>query len=244
MRIRGKRECQECGTRWTYYETGSVNCPDCGSLHSVGVGERTQHTDSAAELDLTPAHAMVDTEPIDLVAEKAADLAGAYVRRRGFVHAGELRILDDQYLAAAELATVGNRLRRSLRPEEDAEYYLLELLGLADAGERPPPEDVPATLRGARGLAYADAVGTYRRELVEWDRTDPATVRRELEGLETHVRRIQTLDGDVDPTVVEALIEAARDVGTVCRSGTADADAALARARDRLDRLERRDRLD
>jgi DNA-directed RNA polymerase subunit RPC12/RpoP len=31
MKIRGERECTDCGTRWSYYDTASVECPQCGS---------------------------------------------------------------------------------------------------------------------------------------------------------------------------------------------------------------------
>ena len=244
MRIRGERECQACGTRWTYYETGSVECPDCGSVHSVGVGERTQHTDAAVELDLAEVQTAVDEEPIRIVAETAADVANEYVRKRGFIDAGDLRTLDDRYLAVAELAALGDRLRRTMRPDDDAEYYLLELLRAADAGTRPNPDQVPDSLRGARGLAYSEAVREYRRELSDWDDGDRDRVARDLDRLETHVRRVRTLDGDVDPTVVETLVEVARDLGDACGGGGSVAETALARARERLDGLRDRDRLD
>ncbi|MXR22522.1 endonuclease Q family protein, partial [Halobacterium bonnevillei] len=55
MDVRGERECKSCGTRWSYFETGSVACPECGSVRSVGVGERSQHTDGNATLDLSDA---------------------------------------------------------------------------------------------------------------------------------------------------------------------------------------------
>jgi len=241
MRIRGERECADCGHRWTYYETGSVECPDCGSVRSRGVDERTQHTDAAVELDLTPARAMLDEEPLDRVAERAAELAGEYVRRRGFIDGGDLRRLDDRYLAAAELTHVADRLRRAMRPDDETEYHFLELLRLAAEGERPDPADVPESVRAERGLAYADAVRTYRREVGDWDGADHGAIRGDLDRLETHARRIRTLDGDVSPRIAETLVSAARGVGDHCRT---DAEATLVRARDRLDHLDSQDRLD
>jgi len=56
MEIRGERECTDCGERWSYYETGDVACPACGSMQSVGVDEeRALHTTTAGEFDLTEA---------------------------------------------------------------------------------------------------------------------------------------------------------------------------------------------
>ena len=78
MRIRGERECKDCGTRWSYYETGTPSCPDCGSLRSVGVGERTQHTAGTAALDLSPARNYLDDGEGGLRA--AAERAAAEAR--------------------------------------------------------------------------------------------------------------------------------------------------------------------
>ena len=72
MKIRGRRECKACGTQWSYYETGEISCPSCGSRHSVGTDdERTLHTATSATLDLTPLRGSVDSEPLDRLADRA-----------------------------------------------------------------------------------------------------------------------------------------------------------------------------
>lgn len=235
MKVRGERECQNCGTLWSYYETGGVECPSCGSIRSVGVGDRTRHTASAQSLDLTPARDLVEADtPIDRVAARAGDICGEFVRGYGFIHAGDLQELDDTYLAAAELRHVGDTLARRMRVDDDEEFYFLELLGGADRGTRPDPGTLPSSLQSARGLAYATAVREYRADIREYleDRHD-AAVRGPLESLDSHVRRVRALDGDVSPRQAERLVEVARDIGAYLRGD----EGALARAEDRLGRL-------
>lgn len=263
MRIRGERECSECGTRWSYYETGSVGCPACGSIRSVGIDERTEHTDLETPFDLTAVRNAVDEEPTADLASRARDECQAYVRRRGFINGGRLQSLDDDYLAAIELLHVADIVRRMREYElsDDDELYFLSLLGDADRGERPPVSEVPQSLRNARGLAYATAVDEYRREIRTWigdqteqqtqertqerseqternERTAPTTLttgeRSMLETLGEHVTRVRMLDGDVDPRTAETLVDSARDLATGIRD---DDDSALARAQDRLERL-------
>lgn len=227
MEIRGERECRDCGTRWSYFETGSVACPDCASVRSVGVGEGAIHTAGPAELDLAPARAALDEEPLARVAELAAEAGREYRRAAGFVDAGQLRPLSETDLVAAELATVGATLSRSLRPSDAAEGHLLSLLG----GDRPAPEDVPDDLVAERGLAVARAVADYRRALrtsLE-DRADP--VVRGLSALRAHGKRIEALDGDVDPREAERLVAATRDLHEYVANGD---EAALARIDERL----------
>lgn len=235
MKVRGERECTDCGTRWSYYETGRVECPDCGSIVSVGVDERTRHTASAESLDLTTARELVESEqPLRRAAERAVDLCTEFVRGYGFIHAGTLQDLDETYLAAMELRHVAGRLARRMRVGDDEEYYFLDLLRGADRGERPARETVPTSLRGARGLAYATAVREYRADLRDYleDHPDPPA-RGRLEALDEHSKRVRALDGDVPPETAERLVEAARDLGSYLRGE----EAALARAEDRLDRL-------
>ncbi len=239
MRIRGERECKDCGSRWTYYETGSVTCPECGSLYSVGVDdERTRHTDGAVDLDLSDLRDRLDVEPLHRVTDDAKAECREYVRSRGFIRAGDLVDLDDGYLAAAELLHAADVVGRRFDPDEREQLYLLELLRGADRGERPVVDAVPASMRGARGLAYAGAVDEYRRQVRTWldDRDgDPAPAAREALGaLDDHVRRVEALDGDVDPDTVERLVTAARDLADGLRDGD---ETALARASDRLERL-------
>jgi uncharacterized Zn finger protein (UPF0148 family) len=90
MEIPGERECTACGARWSYYETGEVTCPECGSIRSVGVEDPAAHTAGQARLDLTAVREMVETESLRTVADEAADVAADYLRSAGFVHAGEL----------------------------------------------------------------------------------------------------------------------------------------------------------
>ncbi|QCC57566.1 TFIIB-type zinc ribbon-containing protein [Natrinema thermotolerans] len=236
MKIRGERECKECGTRWSYYETGSVGCPACGSLRSVGVDERTEHTDLRVSFDLTPVRNAIDEADTDDLAERAGERCREYVRRRGFVNAGTLRDLDDTYLAAAELLHVADIVGREIRLEDREELYFLALLRDADQGERPPVEDVPSTLRAARGLAYADAVREYRRDVRTWaeDRDLTAGERQALETLGEHVKRIRMLDGDVEPRTAERLVEATRDLANGLRGD----EFAFSQAQERLDALE------
>jgi hypothetical protein len=241
MRVRGERECGDCGTRWSYYETGAVACPDCGSLRSVGVDDRTEHTDGAPDLDLDAAAAALagDAAAYD---EAVSDLR-TYLRRRGYVDAGRLHAPDDRQLAVAELRAVLSALDGLRSPEEGAELYALSLLRAAESGDRPAPEEVPPSLRAARGLAYGRVLGSFRREAVELldgDADVEADVeraaRRALGALDDRVRRLLALDGDVAPDGVEALVEAARDAAADLEAGDA---AALSGVRERVADAER-----
>jgi uncharacterized Zn finger protein (UPF0148 family) len=236
MKIRGQRECQACGARWSYYDTGSIACPQCESLRSVGVDDRTRHTAAPVTLDLTPVRSAIDDEPLHELATRAAEACSEYVRQQGFIDAGELRPLDDTYVAATELQHVARLLDRALRADSDEEYYLLHLLRGADQGERPPQDDVPESLRTARGLAYARAVKHYQGDLRTYltDHTDPA-VTDLLSTLGEHRKRIDALDGDVPVSDAEALLGAAQALG---RYLVEDDETALAEARSRLDRLD------
>ena len=231
MRIRGERECQHCGTRWSYYETGSITCPECESPVSVGVGERTEHTDAPVEFDLTPVRRAVDEVPLREVAERAADRAGEYVRKTGFVNAGDLQPLPDAYLAAAELRQVGSQIAGGLRVDDPVELYFLELLRGADAGERPDVDDVPASIQAARGRAVASSVAAVQSDLRRIV-TDPEhRVSQVLSTLTTHRKRVEALDGDVSPREAERLVRTVRDLLAYLRE---DDETALVRAQDRL----------
>ena len=245
MKIRGERECKNCGTRWSYYETGEAACPDCGSLRSVAVeDERRQHTDSPAEIDLA-AHRNALGEGAEIV-----DVAGdveedcrAYLRKRGFLRGGELRPLDDTFLAVQELrAAVADYSRdervgveRGNYDREDAERYLLDLLQGADDGDRPAPTDVPEALAPARGLAYATAIEAYREDVATYlDEHPDEDARRLLGRVRDQEKRLSALGGDLPPETVKSLVRACRDLGRYL-SGE---ESALATARQRLDELD------
>lgn len=235
MKIRGRRKCKECGGRWSYYETGEPACPDCGSLHSVGIDdERTLHTASASTLDLTPIRNDIETTPLERIAERAAEECQEFTRGYGFIDGGELRSLDETYLAAMELRHVGSELARRMTVTDDEELYFTELLR-ADDGVRPEPEAVPDSLRAMRGLAYANAVAEYRSDLRTYLEEYPDSVAKGVvETLGGHTKRIQALDGDVPPTDAERLVAAARELGEYIGSGN---ESALTAAESRLEAL-------
>jgi uncharacterized Zn finger protein (UPF0148 family) len=233
MRVRGERTCENCGTTWSYFETGAVACPECGSLHSTGRGERTRHTDRSVDLDLDEPRKTAAAGALDDALDEAADRCLAFVRRRGFVDRGTLRDLDEPYVFAQELrhaATLSSRLQRS-----DAERaYLLSLF--EDAPTRPPVEAVPDSHRAVRGLAAATAVRDYRDEVRTWldDEPECPEGRALLESLGDHVKRVRALDGEVDPETADALVDAARAVGRYCRERS---DETLEAAREAVDEL-------
>jgi uncharacterized Zn finger protein (UPF0148 family) len=244
MKIRGERECKNCGTRWSYYETGEASCPDCGSLRSVAVeDERCHHTDSPAEIELTPHRtALADGEGITDIADSVASDCRAYLRKRGFLRGGELLPLDDTYLAVGELRAAITDYRRDARfgaasdePErEAAERYLLDLLQGADDGERPAPADVPESLAPARGLAYAAAVDAYRDDVASYlDDAPEEDARRTLGRIRDQQKRLDALEGDLPPETVESLVRACRDLHRYLNGE----ESALAAARQRLDGL-------
>ncbi|WP_181686203.1 DUF7117 family protein [Halorhabdus salina] len=235
MKIRGKRECQHCGVQWSYYETGSVACPDCGSQRSVGLDDRREHTAGAESLDLQPAREALESEPLTAIASLGAEAAAEFVHQYGFIHAGELQPLDSVFLAATELRHVGAELARSIRIDEQAEAYVLALLAGAEDGGRPSPDEVPDSLRPARGLAAASAVEDYRRDAIRYLEGHPdEQARRVLGVIDDHRTRIDALDGNVPPGDAEALIEATQAVGAYLRDEVPSIDDA----NDWLDKLD------
>ncbi|CAI49589.1 uncharacterized protein NP_2996A [Natronomonas pharaonis DSM 2160] len=233
MKVRGRRECKACGTRWSYYDTGDTACPSCGSLHSVGTDdERKLHTATAATLDLTPVREAVDDVPLRRLATRAIERTREFTRGYGFIDGGSLQPLDETYLAAMELRYVAGELERRFDPTDEETLYLTTLFK-ADKGVRPDVGDVPSELRAMRGLAYADAVDAYRSDLKAYldDQPDPV-VGGHVERLADRVRRIQALDGDVPSRQAESLVAVARDIGRYIADGD---ENALARADERLD---------
>ncbi|WP_435075777.1 DUF7117 family protein [Halorubrum sp. HHNYT27] len=222
MKVRGERECRECGRRWSYYETGSVECPDCESFRSVGVDDRTAHTDAPVSLDLSAHRARfgeaTGTLPAEGVDELKSDLR-AYVRKRGFIRGGELLPLDTTYLAARELLEAVDCYDRLRDPTDPDREYLLDLLSGADEGTRLPTEAVPDRLREARGMAAARAVDEYRSDLLAF--LDELAGASGV-GSEDETPTVSVSAGDGDD--VEARIEPAR--------------AVLNRLRDRVKRVE------
>ena len=239
MEIRGQRACQSCDTEWSYYETGSVACPNCGSLRSVGLDDdRKQHTDSPAALPLSEFSDQIADEPVDHYADDMTDILREYTRKRGFINGGDLQPLDDTYLMARTFLHTVDTLARERDPTADAELYLLDLYeALTEEGsaidDLPPCDPVPVSLTAAWGLAASDVVDAYSDDLRTWlDSSPDAAARSTLGRLRDHGNRVEALHGDVPPETATRLVRTARDIGRYLRE---DDDTALATAGDRLD---------
>ena len=277
MNVRGERECRDCGNRWSYYETGAIECPQCESLRSVGVAERATHTDTPVELELNAHRTRFGeargTLPSEGVDELKRDLR-RYVHKRGFINGGDLRRLDSTYLAARELIEAVDVYDRLRDPTEFDREYLLALLAGADEGDRPETAAVPDTMWEARGMAAARAVEEFREDALTFldelaagenataeptggfggeaagasavsvsvadesavdgaARVEPA--RGVLGRIRDQAKRLEALQGGVDPETADALVDAANAVGDYVQTGDPE---ALSRAADELDGLE------
>lgn len=237
MKIRGTRKCQDCGEMWSYYETGTPSCPSCGSLRSVGLEEtRQEHTDIATDLELDAIRSRLGEESIEAIADELKTRLRGYIRQRGFIHGGELQPLDSQYLAASELLYVVDQVARRHQPTEAEQLFVFALIEATEADEWPPDDELPDSLVAARGLAVAQAVEAYRRELRTWldDYPDPEA-RSTLGSLREQTKRAEALQGNIPPGTATGLVAAARGIGQYLRT---DDETALSTTRERLQRLE------
>lgn len=217
MKVRGNRHCRECGTRWSYGQTGEVTCPACGSPRSVATDGPELQTDAAVTLDLQPIRQDVaDSSTVEL-ATRAAKVCRQYVARRGFIQSGTIRSVDDTYVGALELRYAASIASSKRTLAEDEELYVLSLLRSVDAGERPPADELPRSFTGARGLAVAQTVRDYRRDVRKWAderQIDPALTDL-VQRLDAHAVRVDHLDGEIDPATAERLLTACRTLGGV-----------------------------
>ncbi|RLM62535.1 hypothetical protein [Halorubrum sp. Atlit-26R] len=248
MKVRGERECQSCGTRWSYYETGSVACPSCGDLRSVGVDARTAHTDTSASIDLSAHRERFGDAPDTLPRSGTEDLQSdlrEYCRKRGFIDGGRLATLDETYLAARELLEAVDCFERLREPTDADREYLLALLAGADDGDRPPADEVPTALREARGMAAVRAVEAYRSDALDFldeleagaDRNDAD--RNDADRNGTDRNDAESVDTESDDVEIDET-ESDEEAPTVTVDGE-NPEARIGPARDAFERL--RDRV-
>ncbi|AKH97877.1 DUF7117 family protein [Halanaeroarchaeum sulfurireducens] len=218
MRVRGERTCRNCGATWSYFETGSIRCPECDSARSTGRGDPTLHTDRSTNLDLSGPRETAAEGNLDDALQDASETCLEYIHDRGFIDGGSLRALDESYVHAQELRHAAT-LATSRLELSDAEREYLHTLVAADPGDRLPAEAVPKQLWAARGLAVATTVREYRDEMRTYrsERDDDPRIRELIEPLREHARRIRALDGEVEPQYADDLLAAARAVGAYCR---------------------------
>lgn len=233
MRVRGRRECADCGTRWSYYETGSITCPACGSIESVGTDDdRRLHTAGEASLDLSPVRDSLERRATAEIAGEVEAEVRRYLAVRGFIRGGELSRLDGEYVRVEELRQAAAAVRHSPTPDGELDAYFAALVRGAGSGD--PETTVPDGHRAIRGRAVAAAVTAYRLEVSTWlDDHPDGTARRVLGRLRDHAARLDALDGDVPVAESDRLLAAAVALGDYLVCG-ADIERAV-RALDDLE---------
>jgi len=126
---------------------------------------------------------------------------------------------------------VGTTLGRVMQVTDEERLYFYELLQAADSGERPASDAVPETLHPERGLAVAASVEAYVRDVRRVTDERNSAVDSVLSAVTARRKRIEALDGDVEPVESERLVRALRDLSAFVRDGD---ETALARAQERV----------
>ncbi len=201
MDLEGERECLECGERWSYWETRTVECPECDSPRSRGVG------DGARPEEEFPAEDLVASTLMETL-ENADEAARSYTTKKNFVVAGELQPPDPVYVMAAEVKHLYAELTARSREATDREreYAGALVTGLED-GEPPHPGERPETLDAVHERAVADVVEDYSSEMVKWARDrdlDDTEVMRDVEDARQRAKQVQATEGE-EGDAVEAL---------------------------------------
>lgn len=202
MEIRGRRRCLDCGATWNYFETGGVDCPECGSIRSTSTTEGRQDT-SSTELNMEDVVQELGTDFTGGLSE-AADRCRSYVSRRGFIETGELQPPDARYVMASEIVEIADVFTQPMRREvgESERNYVVDLVRGLRAGE--PPEDRPESLDAAHNMALARTAERYIRDLRRYARSEGIDVPQGVEKAREALKRTEATEGDADDAV-EAL---------------------------------------
>jgi DNA-directed RNA polymerase subunit RPC12/RpoP len=188
MKIRGERECKDCGARWSYYETGSVSCPECGSRRSVGVDDRTGDLQPLSDTYL----AAVELRYAGSMARRSMQLDDdeeyyllALLRGAADGERPDAATVPDSFRSARGLAaasTVDNYradVRRVLADPTDPVQAVLAGLREHEKRVEALDGDVPA----ATATGLCNAAQTLGRYLVGGDEDALAQAQHHLEGL-------------------------------------------------------------
>ncbi|MFB6186034.1 MAG: hypothetical protein ABEI86_04100 [Halobacteriaceae archaeon] len=221
MEIKGYRECRECGHQWSYYETGNIQCPECGSIKSTGIDERRLHTNTPVEIDITSIQSLVSNDEFRQAGQLAAEEARNYTIRRGFIQEGELIQCDDRIFSCHELRNLGNYINRTTSITDETEYYFIETIQAVKNKGRPDQQAIPMKLRSIRGLAYARTAKDYLNAVMTWveytDQQPPS--RGVFERTKENIKRVEALDGDISVRDSERIYEIVTNLYSYCTTG-------------------------
>ncbi|MDY7082388.1 MAG: hypothetical protein SXQ77_08310 [Halobacteria archaeon] len=194
MEIRGERECLDCGSTWSYFDTKSVE--------SVG-GEEMDSDSVLGELRMDDVIPRLGTEFEDAL-EDAEENCRSYVSRQGFIKGGELQPPSPRFVMACEIIEIADALLRPMRREitEDERLYVVDMIHGLKEGEPPAPDERPESLDTYHNLAVARTVEDYAREVSRYVRnSSEKELPGEIEEARTKAKRTKATEGEEDDAV-------------------------------------------
>ncbi|MDY6780397.1 MAG: hypothetical protein SV760_07620 [Halobacteria archaeon] len=223
MEISGERECLECGSRWSYFDTREVACPDCGSLRSKSVsGTKGFDTASSGETGPEGSGRGGRREPRD---ERAGSEEGAGTKDEG-----------DPLNLSDLVPELGADFEGALSEIEERCRSYTSRHGFVRGGELRPPEPryvMACELKHAADILGREGATEDEREYVvdlihglnAGDPPDPS-------------RRPESLEAAHNLAVAETVTEYALDLSKYARATDADVPGEVEVAREKAKRTE------
>lgn len=200
MEIRGERECLECGSTWSYFEIGSVECPECGSIRSRSISTPERDTSTVIGIDTDELVEELGTNFKDGLSD-ALESCRSYVTRQGFVEGGDLQPPEVRYVMACEVVEICEAFttpdRQDISKEE--KKYVVDLVrGLRNGN---PPDERPESLDDYHNLAVARTVERYAKDVTRYARSNGLSVPSGVEDARSAAKRTKATLGREEDAV-------------------------------------------
>ncbi|MFB6284080.1 MAG: hypothetical protein ABEK59_09145 [Halobacteria archaeon] len=197
MELRGERECLECGSTWSYFDSRQVCCPECGSIRSQSVS--SPRMDSTSDVDIVDSEVLTGIgENFDETLSELEERCRRYTSQTGFVEKGDLKPPTPRYVMACEIKHAATT-RDAEGLDEKSRRYVVDLVhGIRD-GE--PPDKTPSGLQETHNLAIAETVRDYSTEVERYARKRGVETPGEVERARSLAKRTLATEGVKDDAV-------------------------------------------
>ena len=197
MEIRGERECLECGSTWSYFESREVCCPECGSIKSQSMS--SPRMDNTTDIDLVDSEVLGGlSDDLDSALSTLEERCREYTGKTGFVERGDLKPPSPRYVMACEVKQIAAIYDANQLTGDDRRYFVDLVHGLRD-GE--PPEKPSGELEYIHNTAIAETVRDYATEVERYARKRSVDVPGEMERARSLAKRTLATEGKENDAV-------------------------------------------